>query len=726
MKKRGVFVLSILILLLTTTLVDAGVWSEIVTGAATRRLSGGEESTPNCVISSDCPRGEICSGRRCVSGTIQSNNSVTRPDRPLSNVSNISSRQPRPARNYSLPEVRVEERECYNNEQCEDGKICVDGSCINNRRRQRPLPERPPQAHLPEEDNENVYDYILGLFRQVEEASQEANSCSNHSDCPEGKYCLNTQCTSIVNENNSEGAERPARRERNNSSNNQTRPDSPARESSEDSTETPSDGPGRGEESDSEETEDPVCVMAAPEYCYEGATCCFGGYWRCNNGDGSSACPAIPTGEVVDNNETRPELHRVEPENRTLERVESPRVFNIRDLIRRIFGNGGDGDPDETADPSLCTAPSPRCREGASCCPNGVWRCNRFDGTPNCPDTEFFDQDNDGYYDGIDNCREDYNPEQIDSDSDGEGDVCEEDNTCITHDDCSGSDKCYVGECIASYNWIIMGIRDGDYDGILNTEDNCREDYNPEQIDSDSDGEGDVCEDVINSTVDIPSGTTFRYENIDTPEKMIVVINDLDVDNEYNHWNRMIDFTISRFDGEELYRFQPWTDFNFCLLPNWRCTGGGVSECDSAGRNCVEKIPTELDLMSQGILWLYPNPETSDMTLEEIRANPDYNFNFFEIPIHETLTEYNVVVRTGRWEEVSFTLSEATGMSYPLGSVWSQKEEFWYYCDENLYYSRYTFPVGGDSVAPHESGTIVIRLSDFIPSDGLFESGGYC
>jgi len=479
--------------------------------------------------------------------------------------------------------------------------------------------------------------------------------------------------------------------------------------------------------------DEPVCVMAPPEYCYEGATCCFGGYWRCNNGDGSSACPAIPTGEVLDDeNETRPQLHIRESENRTFERLERlgpPFRRNILDLVRRIFGNGGDGEEDETADPSTCSGTAPSCYEGASCCPDGRWSCNHFDGTPNCPADALHDEDSDGYHDGIDNCIEVYNPDQSDTDSNGVGDVCEDtdDETCISHNDCDSTDKCYLNECISNINWIVAGVRDRDYDGIINSEDNCQREYNPEQIDSDRDGEGDACEEILNNTVDVPPGTVFHYEHIDTPEKQIVVINDLDVDTEYNHWNRMIDFTISSFEGEELFRFQPRTDFDFCLLPNWRCSGDQLLECDSAGMNCAERIPTELDLIDQEIFWLYPNPETHNLSLEEIRGDPHYNLNFFETPpIHESLTEYNVVVRTGRWEDVSFTLSEATGTLYPIGRSWSQKEEFWYYCDENLYYSRYTFPVGGEYVASHESGTIVIRLSDFIPSDGLFELGGYC
>ena len=38
---------------------------------------------------------------------------------------------------------------------------------------------------------------------------------------------------------------------------------------------------------------------------------------------------------------------------------------------------------------------------------------------------------------------------------------------------------------------------DIDDDGVLNNEDNCIEDYNPNQEDEDSDSIGDVCDPVI-------------------------------------------------------------------------------------------------------------------------------------------------------------------------------------------------------------------------------------
>ena len=75
-------------------------------------------------------------------------------------------------------------------------------------------------------------------------------------------------------------------------------------------------------------------------------------------------------------------------------------------------------------------------------------------------DQNYGDSDNDGYYDLIDNCPLNSNPNQIDSNGDGIGDLCS----------------------------------DLDEDGIIDSEDNCPSNFNPFQVDNDGDGIGDPCD----------------------------------------------------------------------------------------------------------------------------------------------------------------------------------------------------------------------------------------
>lgn len=75
------------------------------------------------------------------------------------------------------------------------------------------------------------------------------------------------------------------------------------------------------------------------------------------------------------------------------------------------------------------------------------------------------DEDEDGVIDGVDNCPCIHNPDQVDTDLDGEGDAC------------------------ASY--VLL---DSDADGVDDDEDNCPLVANANQDDWDNDGIGDVCD----------------------------------------------------------------------------------------------------------------------------------------------------------------------------------------------------------------------------------------
>jgi hypothetical protein len=91
------------------------------------------------------------------------------------------------------------------------------------------------------------------------------------------------------------------------------------------------------------------------------------------------------------------------------------------------------------------------------------------------------DYDGDGILDPVDNCPTTFNPDQADTDGNGEGDVCE----------------------------------DSDGDGVLDFEDNCIYIPNPNQEDADGDGEGDVCEDADNDGIIDSKDNCINTANID-------------------------------------------------------------------------------------------------------------------------------------------------------------------------------------------------------------------
>lgn len=106
-----------------------------------------------------------------------------------------------------------------------------------------------------------------------------------------------------------------------------------------------------------------------------------------------------------------------------------------------------------------------------------------------------------------DNCILVPNPDQKDTNRDGTGDVCDEDQykSCSTYPDTDGDgvgdacDNCKDDPNTDQSN--IDGDESGDYcdkdmdgDGVNDDQDNCSKVPNNKQVDSDSDGIGDVCD----------------------------------------------------------------------------------------------------------------------------------------------------------------------------------------------------------------------------------------
>jgi hypothetical protein len=93
---------------------------------------------------------------------------------------------------------------------------------------------------------------------------------------------------------------------------------------------------------------------------------------------------------------------------------------------------------------------------------------------------QIFDSDSDGIPESIDNCPDTCNPEQLDADGDGEGDLCDATPGCGGG---CGQPSCET-ECFV----------DTDGDGVPDSTDNCPNNCNTQQLDHDGDGVGDVCD----------------------------------------------------------------------------------------------------------------------------------------------------------------------------------------------------------------------------------------
>jgi len=109
-----------------------------------------------------------------------------------------------------------------------------------------------------------------------------------------------------------------------------------------------------------------------------------------------------------------------------------------------------------------------------------------FTGVFSIEDELNIDSDGDGILDSLDNCPDTANADQLDTDVDGVGDVCD---ICADFDDTIDTDNDGIPD-----GCDLTPTGDDDNDGIDNAVDNCIATPNPNQLDTDADGVGDVCD----------------------------------------------------------------------------------------------------------------------------------------------------------------------------------------------------------------------------------------
>ena len=123
------------------------------------------------------------------------------------------------------------------------------------------------------------------------------------------------------------------------------------------------------------------------------------------------------------------------------------------------------------------------------------------------------DGDGDGVNNDVDNCLVVSNPEQRDTDGDGQGDACDAltdsdgDGIADSGDNCPAVSNADQGDADGDGQGDACdALTDSDGDGVADSRDNCPAASNPEQRDTDGDGLGDACD----TLTPLPSAGVLR------------------------------------------------------------------------------------------------------------------------------------------------------------------------------------------------------------------------
>ena len=165
------------------------------------------------------------------------------------------------------------------------------------------------------------------------------------------------------------------------------------------------------------------------------------------------------------------------------------------------------------------------------------------------------DYDGDGILNDVDNCVLVFNPDQLDTDGDGQGDLCDDDDdndgVLDTNDNCQFIPNADQADNDGDGEGDLCDD-DDDNDGVLDEDDNCPFTANTDQADIDFDGVGDVCDGLTANDVVSPNG-----------------------DNINDTWTIV---NINRFPGTKVRVFNRWGNEVFTsdnYGNNWGGTGPG-------------------------------------------------------------------------------------------------------------------------------------------------------